>query len=117
MINKFRFIKKIGNYLAKNIGNTLKSVASNSFVNKLVQPAATIAGMIPVAGGFAEKMIEDAPKTTYEFGNLLTGMSEGKKLKDLLHNYDNNTELIGNPLNTLTLANEGINELRKWIKK
>ena len=109
MINKYGILKKIG--------NAIKSVAKNSFVNKLIQPAAALGSMVPVAGPFIEKAIENAPKTAYEYGNILTGMAEGKKLNNLLHNYYENTELIGNPLNILTLPNEGIQLLRQTLSK
>lgn len=109
MINKYKIVKKIG--------NMIKKVAKNSFLNKLVQPTAAFASMIPVAGPFVEKAIENAPNTAYEYGNLLTGLGEGKSLKNLLHNYYNNTELIGNPLNVITLPNEGIEALRSVLSK
>ena len=109
MINKYKIAKKIGNFI--------KRAAKNTLINKLVQPAAAIGGMVPIVGGFIEKSIENAPNTAYEFGNILTGYGEGKSLTNLLHNYYENTELLGNPLNSITLPNEGIRELRKWIKK
>ena len=109
MIGKFKIMKKIGNFI--------KNIASNKTLNKLVQPVATLGSMIPIAGPFVEKAIENAPTTIYEFGNALTGIGEGKKLTDVLHNYYNNTELIGNPLNMITIPNEGIRALREIIKK
>ncbi len=109
MINKYG--------IAKKIGNLIKRVASSSIVKKLVQPVAAIGGMVPIAGPFVEKAIQNAPNTAYEFGNLITGLGEGKNVSDLLHNYYQNTDIIGNPLNPITLPNEGLILLRNWLKR
>ncbi len=113
-------LKKI-KQLVKNIsygaGHQIRGIAQSKIVNKLVQPVAAFAGMVPIVGPLAEKAIENAPKTYSELGNLLINVGEGKNVLDELHKYTNNTQLIGNPLNSISLPAEGIYQLRKILTR
>ena len=119
MINKYGLIKKIRKHIiypaTSFYGGLLKSIGKNKFVNKIAEPVATLGSMVPVVGPLLERTIKNAPNTTYELGRFIEGVGDGKNVNKLLHNYYENTNLIGNPLNPITLPYEGIEALRKVL--
>jgi hypothetical protein len=124
MINKYGLIKKIREGIKKHVvypatsfyGSILKSVGKNKFVNKIVEPVAALGSMVPFAGSVLERTIKNAPNTAYELGKFIEGVGDGKNFENLLHNYYENTNLVGNPLNSITLPYEGIRALRNVLK-
>ena len=101
----------------KKISNWFKSVGSNSFVNKIINNVSPLIGSVPVVGPVLDSTLKSVPKTLNGIGTLIDERAEGKGLSDALHNYFNNTDLLGNPLNMLTLPNEGIRALKDVLKK
>ena len=121
MIGKFKFFKKAREAMRKHVlypatsfyGGILQKVGKSKFLNKLAEPLASVGSMTPFVGPFVEKAIQNAPNNMYEYGRFIDGLGEGKNPFKLLHENYKNTNLIWNPLNSLTLPNEASNELRK----
>lgn len=116
-IGIFKKLKQFARNVLYGGGHQIRGIAQNKIINKLIQPAAALGGMIPIIGPLVEKTIENAPKTYSELGNLMIGIGEGKNVLNELHKYTSNTQLIGNPLNSISLPAEGIYQLRKVLNK
>ena len=126
-IGIFKKIKQFARNVLYGGGHQIRGIAQSKIINKLIKPAAVIGGMIPIVGPLVEKSIENAPKTFSELGNLMINVGEGiaggsrseafKNVLESLHKYTTNTQLIGNPLNSISLPAEGIYQLHKVLSK
>lgn len=116
-IGIFKKIKQFARNVLYGGGHQIRGIAQSKTINKLIKPAAVIGGMIPIVGPLVEKSIENAPKTFSELGNLMINVGEGKNVLESLHKYTTNTQLIGNPLNSISLPAEGIYQLHKVLSK